>query len=185
MRTPNNTRTRHCNCVYYHDWHRTKRPKRANDGGGLLLGVSHALSPLPPTVPAPGSAPSTPFTSPRNTLTSTSGVVVALQDTGHQSQGTVMPQSAQPATGAGAGGTGLPFDEEAKLVYGVILSLRNMIKRLSGRYATFPAFCLVYSFRTRVEYVPPLSRPGMNRLSTTAHPHTSYTFSKRLRATAS
>jgi hypothetical protein len=28
---------------------------------------------------------------------------------------------------------GLPFDEEAKLVYGVILSLRNMVKKLSGK----------------------------------------------------
>lgn len=34
---------------------------------------------------------------------------------------------------AGAGGAGLPFDEEAKLVYGVMLSLRNMVKKLSGR----------------------------------------------------
>jgi len=128
---------RHCSCVYYHDWHRTKRPKRANDGGGLLLGVSHALSPLPPFAPAPSSAPSTPFTSPRNTLASTSGVVVALNDTSHQSQGTVVPQSAQLAAAATMGGTGLPFDEEVKLVYGVILSLRNMIKRLSGRDESF------------------------------------------------
>jgi hypothetical protein len=36
--------------------------------------------------------------------------------------------------GAGTGaGAGLPFDEEAKLVYGVVLSLRNMVKKLSGR----------------------------------------------------
>lgn len=28
---------------------------------------------------------------------------------------------------------GLPFDEEAKLVYGVVLSLRNMVKKLSGK----------------------------------------------------
>jgi hypothetical protein len=34
---------------------------------------------------------------------------------------------------------GLPFDEEAKLVYGVILSLRNMVKRLSGRYVSLPS----------------------------------------------
>jgi hypothetical protein len=27
----------------------------------------------------------------------------------------------------------LPFDEEAKLVYGVVLSLRNMARKLSGR----------------------------------------------------
>lgn len=130
---------RHFNCVYYHDWHRTKRPRRANDGGGLLSGVSHALSPLPPSAPAPGSAPSTPFTSPRNTLASTSGVLVALSDTSHQSQGTVVPQSA-PLASAAAGGTGLPFDEEAKLVYGVILSLRNMIKRLSGRDESFVSY---------------------------------------------
>lgn len=39
------------------------------------------------------------------------------------------------AVGAGAGaGAGLPFDEEAKLVYGVVLSLRNMVKKLSGRW---------------------------------------------------
>jgi hypothetical protein len=130
---------RHCNCVYYHDWHRTKRPRRANDGGGLLSGVSHALAPLPPSAPAPGSAPSTPFTSPRNTLASTSGVLVALSDTSYQSQGTVVPQSAPPAA-ATAAGTGLPFDEEAKLVYGVILSLRNMIKRLSGRDESFVSY---------------------------------------------
>lgn len=35
-------------------------------------------------------------------------------------------------TRAGKGG-GLPFDEEAKLVYGVVLSLRNMAKKLSGK----------------------------------------------------
>lgn len=35
--------------------------------------------------------------------------------------------------GTGAQAKGLPFDEEAKLVYGVVLSLRNMVKKLSGR----------------------------------------------------
>lgn len=28
---------------------------------------------------------------------------------------------------------GLAFDEEAKLVYGVVLSLKNMVKKLSGK----------------------------------------------------
>jgi hypothetical protein len=36
--------------------------------------------------------------------------------------------------GSGRGNIGLPFDEEAKLVYGVVLSLRNMVKKLSGRW---------------------------------------------------
>jgi hypothetical protein len=31
------------------------------------------------------------------------------------------------------GPTGLPFDEEAKLVYGIIFSLRNMVKKLAGQ----------------------------------------------------
>ena len=34
---------------------------------------------------------------------------------------------------AGKVARGLPFDEEAKLVYGVVLSMRNMVKKLSGR----------------------------------------------------
>lgn len=126
--------TRHCNCVYYHDWqHRTKRPKRANEGGALLPGVSHALSPPPPltSTSAPSSTSGTPFSSPRNTLTSTSGILVAFGDASQtQSPGTTPPPPSGAASSAGAG---LPFDEEAKLVYGVVLSLRNMVKRLSGR----------------------------------------------------
>ncbi|KAF8482805.1 TRAPP complex subunit bet5 [Russula ochroleuca] len=137
---------RHCNCVYYHDWHRTKRPKRANDGGGLLPGVSHALSPLPSSSAA-GSAPGTPFSSPRNTLASNSGVLVAFND-GSQSPSGVPTSSATPpppvqaqgGAGGAASGAGLPFDEEAKLVYGVILSLRNMVKRLSGRDESFVSY---------------------------------------------
>ncbi|KAI0047778.1 snare-like protein [Auriscalpium vulgare] len=107
---------RHCNCVYYHDWHRSRRPKPANEGGGFLPGVSRAV--------------------PRNTLSS--GVLVAANET--------VPQSAPPLlqthaintpTTASHTSSGLPFDEESKLVYGVILSLRNMIKRLSGRDEQF------------------------------------------------
>ena len=173
---------RHCNCVYYHDWHRTKRPKRANDGGDLLPGVSHALSPLPlPSTTAaagtagpgsgsgsgsaPGSASGTPFSSPRNTLASNSGVLIAFSD---GSQSPSFPASTataaaaatpppllvqtQGGTGGGAASSaGLPFDEESKLVYGVILSLRNMVKRLSGRYVSppyFPQFVLGLSSRS-------------------------------------
>ena len=133
---------RHCNCVYYHDWqHRTKRPKRANDGGALLPAVSHAVSPPPPSTSAPSSASGTPFSSPRNTLTSTSGVLVAFNDANQtQSPGTptppppLPPPSTNASAGAASGASaGLPFDEEAKLVYGVVLSLRNMVRRLSGR----------------------------------------------------
>jgi len=47
---------------------------------------------------------------------------------------------AQGGAGGAASGSGLPFDEEAKLVYGVILSLRHMVKRLSGRDESFVSY---------------------------------------------
>lgn len=62
---------------------------------------------------------------PRNTLTSASGVVVAVND-----ELAAVAQQSQPPPSQS---TGLSFDEEAKLVYGVVISLRNMIKKLSGR----------------------------------------------------
>jgi hypothetical protein len=207
-------KNRHCNCVYYHDWHRTKRPKRANDGGGLLHAVSHALTPLPPpssTSSAQASASNTPFTSPRNTLAPTSGVLIAFNDAAPPAT-TAAPQSATPpsvfmqtqgagagasAAATGAGYAGLPFDEEAKLVYGVILSLRNMIKHLSGRFVVSSIFLSPFSVffwdiepRTRV---PSICFPfdflctitGMSLLSAIAHPRTNYTSLKPSPAIAS
>lgn len=53
----------------------------------------------------------------------------------------IEPSGEEIALTNGAKG-GLPFDEEAKLVYGVVLSLRNMIKKLTGRFARFP--CLSF-----------------------------------------
>ena len=48
-----------------------------------------------------------------------SGVVVAQHE-----EDTIQPTAKR----------GLPFDEESKLVYGVIFSLRNMVKKLAGRF---------------------------------------------------
>jgi hypothetical protein len=104
-----------------------------------------------PTAPASAQSPAgTPFTSPRNTLASASGVVIALGDSAvppwaqdHHGAGAGAgvlarekereKEAARDGAGAGAGGGALPFDEEAKLVYGIVLSLRNMVRRLSGR----------------------------------------------------
>lgn len=70
------------------------------------------------------------FSSPRNTLSSNTGVVVAVNDVLTQSPPPSLLQTPPPPAQTS---TGLAFDEEAKLVYGVILSLRNMIRKLSGR----------------------------------------------------
>ena len=48
----------------------------------------------------------------------------------------LLAQGSNQASGMDAqqvSSTVLLFDEEAKLVYGVILSLHNMVKKLSGR----------------------------------------------------
>ncbi|KAG8900243.1 TRAPP subunit bet5 [Tulasnella sp. 403] len=102
---------RHCACIYYHDWHRLKKPKPANEGV-LLPNVTKGD-----------------VSNPRNTLNTTSGVVVASGET-------QLPSAGPSATA----GNALPFDEEAKLVYGVLLSLRNMVKKLSGREETFVCY---------------------------------------------
>jgi len=117
---------RHCTCVYYQDWHRTRRPKPAVEGG-LLPAVSQAVS--QPSDPNPTSA--SVYTSPRNTLSSSSGIVVAMNDA--LSQQTASPLLKTPPSVVTVASTGLSFDEEAKLVYGVVLSLRNIAKKLSGR----------------------------------------------------
>ena len=119
---------RHCICVYYHDWHRTRRPKPAVEGG-ILPGVSQAVSAVPPTQ-VDTSAGNSAFSSPRNTLSSSTGIIVALNEGPTQNA----PLLQSPPLAAGTSSTGLPFDEEAKLVYGVVISLRNMVKKLSGRF---------------------------------------------------
>ncbi|PFH51522.1 hypothetical protein AMATHDRAFT_175120 [Amanita thiersii Skay4041] len=128
---------RHCACVYYQDWHRTKRPKPATEGG-LLPAVSSAVTPSLPNANADSTSSTgtlSAYTSPRNTLSSSTGVVIAMNDmVGLQAPPPSTPP-AQSATGTAqpSASVGLPFDEEAKLVYGVVLSLRNMVKKLSGR----------------------------------------------------
>ncbi|KAJ7045574.1 TRAPP complex subunit bet5 [Mycena alexandri] len=126
---------RHCICVYYQDWHRTRRPKPAVEGG-ILPAVSQAVSPSPHLANTPGSVYSG-YGSPRNTLSSNTGVVVAVNDMLAQAPPTPLLQAPPSPSPATLTSTGLAFDEEAKLVYGVILSLRNMVKKLSGRDEQF------------------------------------------------
>jgi len=120
---------RHCTCVYYQDWHRTKRPKPAVEGG-ILPGVSQAVSHVASTSADVNAGSS--FNSPRNTLSSTTGMVVAMNENSNQ-----VPTTPSLSLSAASNSTGLPFDEEAKLVYGVVISLRNMIKKISGRDEQF------------------------------------------------
>jgi len=123
---------RHCACVYYQDWHRTRHLKPATVQGGTLNAVSRAVAPQPATDTP--TANSSTFTSPRNTLSSSTGFVVAIGE-----DASATPSQPPPSTD-GPKSNALPFDEEAKLVYGVVLSLRNMIKKLSPRDEQFTSY---------------------------------------------
>ncbi|EIW63414.1 snare-like protein [Trametes versicolor FP-101664 SS1] len=152
---------RHCTCVYYQDWHRTVRPKTAVEGGMLPA----VYAPVYPS--GPGAAVSN-----RNTLSSNSGIVVAVNhgdEEGPQSslptQQLYSPIAPQPPAPTSA----LSFDEESKLVYGVVLSLRNMIRKLSGKdenfvnYQTSSYKLHLYETHSGFKFVM-LSDPGADSL---------------------
>nr|XP_019050227.1 hypothetical protein I302_00652 [Kwoniella bestiolae CBS 10118]OCF29157.1 hypothetical protein I302_00652 [Kwoniella bestiolae CBS 10118] len=112
---------RHCEPVYYQDWHRT-RPVRAPPPTSFKPGV-HRLPPSQPTdtsTAANGNVRESIFSDNRTSL-------ISNGTTNSNNQKMSLPK-------------GLPFDEEAKLVYGVILSLRNMVKKLSGRDEAFTSY---------------------------------------------
>ena len=127
--------------MYYQDWHRTKKPRTAVEGG-LLPAVSDAVFPKPDE-PTAADTNAAPWANPRNTLNSATGVVVAVNEDAPRTPlpppraNSPPPQAqSQPPQPQSAS---LTFDEEAKLVYGVVLSLRNLVKKLSGRSVVLPA----------------------------------------------
>nr|GAT56336.1 TRAPP complex subunit [Mycena chlorophos] len=126
---------RHCTTIYYHDFHRTRRPKPAVQGA-ILPAVSQAVSTPHHSNPSVYSA----FSSPRNTLASSSGVVVAVNEAAPAPPSPLLMTAPASPAPVNITSTGLSFDEESKLVYGVILSLRNMIKKISGKDEQFTSY---------------------------------------------
>jgi len=90
------------------------------------------MTPAPSNAAPDGAAALSGYNNPRNNLSSSTGTVIATQDptqvSSNQATTTTTTTNAQPGASSA-----LPFDEEAKLVYGVVISLRNMVKKLSGR----------------------------------------------------
>lgn len=85
---------RHCQCIYYHDWHRGHTGRNAFDQNGDPLASHHSASGVG------GGGGSTTTT-------------------------TTMTDPRQ--------GMGMSLEEEGKLVYGVVYSLRNLVKKLGMR----------------------------------------------------
>lgn len=128
--------SRHCNCVFYQDWHRTKPLKPAAEGN-VLPAVSRATTPRPHDT----NGQTITFLHPRSSLNVSSGVLIAASPVTPPpppSPLPVPPKTSETPHPPGASNV-LPFDEEAKLVYGVISSLRQMVKKLSGGFvSSFP-----------------------------------------------
>lgn len=104
-----------------------KRPRPAEEGN-ILPAVSREVLPKQNV-----NQPIEPIRT-TSSLTASTGFVVAVNN--------VLPRTSFPPPIPQPNSTppqarGLPFDEEAKLVYGVVVSLRNMVKKISGRNEHF------------------------------------------------
>lgn len=112
---------RHCRCVYFQDWHRR-----------LQSTANGSIAAVPPTPGLPGQPLS-------NTTSSQIGRMNSLtSSTLFSPSGNTMDtsQTSNP-------GSGLPVEEEAKLVYGVVYSLRNTVAKLSKTGYTFKLVTLL------------------------------------------
>lgn len=132
----------HCACVYYADWHRSQRPKPAATGA-IIPGVARAVTTEATNLDADSR---------RNTLVTNSGIVIATGSYENDRRASTPSTTSQQvrvsswtpsvpvneSQNTSTKQSGLPFDEEAKLVYGAVLSLRNMMKKLSKRYCSLP-----------------------------------------------
>ncbi|PWN41177.1 hypothetical protein IE81DRAFT_283276, partial [Ceraceosorus guamensis] len=101
-------------------------------------------------------------------LTLLPGVSRNVQSGGGGGGGTAQTES---KAGGGASNSRLPLDEEGKLVYGVVFSLRNMVRKLNGPQETFNSYTTqAYTLShyqlptgyTLVLISDPVSRPGLN-----------------------
>lgn len=135
---------RHCTIVYYQDWHRSPL-KPARPSPNVLPCVSPSLSPghhlIDPHSDQARQASSQgtlPFHSNSGTIVGGEEApnVLAAGRLGDGIRPDLSHTHAQAQLQNGSSSNLLPgllFDEEAKLVYGLVFSLRNLVRKLAGR----------------------------------------------------
>ncbi|KAI9612314.1 hypothetical protein KEM48_004216 [Puccinia striiformis f. sp. tritici PST-130] len=147
---------RHCVAVYYQDWHRSPL-KAARPDPHVLPCVSPAISPMKEPNQAVTNPDQTRQQSAMGNLpfNNRTGVVIGGEEVPSELQSlvssSILKNSNSSALNTNNQGSkqvldnsnddqaqptknpGLPFDEEAKLVYGVVFSLRNMVQKLAGK----------------------------------------------------
>ncbi|KAJ9475148.1 hypothetical protein PHBOTO_005200 [Pseudozyma hubeiensis] len=175
---------RHCNAIYHQDWSHLHASASSASGGPLSPTVSQTsgfaslgASIQRATTSAPSvSANETPLAPQRPgepSLANVTRTAVPSSDQQSSSKNGLAraPSQQTGATSAidAAASDLLPFDEEAKLVYGVVFSLRNMVRKLGGESETFNSFTTstytlahlhtptMYTFVILTDPVPPPS----------------------------
>lgn len=146
---------RHCNPIYHQDWSHLHASSSSSGRGGpsspgatsqtsgfasigatLQRATSGAQVPTveerPPPAQRPG-IPSLPNVTRLGTpVSSSSAMPETNQSVGTRASVSSTIQSPGATSHRKPGSDLLPFDEEAKLVYGVVFSLRNMVRKLGG-----------------------------------------------------
>ena len=117
---------RHCDVIYYQPW---QRPIPARPSDAIMPGVMRSL----PSASNPAASTSSGSTNVAAPLP-ISQRFSALNLGGVTSSTEPEVGSSKPSAAAEGKRKGLPFDEESKLVYGVVFSLRNMVRKMSGRF---------------------------------------------------
>ncbi|CAG8440823.1 2162_t:CDS:2 [Ambispora leptoticha] len=112
---------RHCACIFYIDWHR----HRKSGSVGVTTSTTSATASMnghPEEFVSPSASTVTPSTTGHN-ITSHHSTTSQLTNTSLFSDSRL-----------------INLDEEAKLVYGVVFSLRNFVRKLSGSQDGFLSY---------------------------------------------
>ncbi|OBZ82467.1 Transport protein particle subunit bet5 [Choanephora cucurbitarum] len=129
---------RHCQCIYYQKWSHNNKPNTTNLASSTTNATSNSNSQLGNTnnntsnsrLGSLANSSSRFSTSSATSNHSSPMMRSATEDTHNQT----MQQSGMAA------GSVISIEEEAKLVYGVVLSLRNFVRKLSGNQDGFISY---------------------------------------------
>ncbi|KAI8640400.1 Sybindin-like family-domain-containing protein [Parasitella parasitica] len=132
---------RHCQCIYFQKWSHSNKSNNANTNLTLSNNASNNNSQLGNSgsrlggLATSSSRFSNSSAASSNAAEGSSSLVRSGEDTTSQLQTTGITQQ----SGLAAGSV-ISIEEEAKLVYGVVLSLRNFVRKLSGSQDGFISY---------------------------------------------
>jgi hypothetical protein len=124
---------RHCQCIYFQKWTHSKTnaatttSSTSNTNNNSQLGNSSSRLGGLATSSSRFSTSSSAASSVADQNSPNANSLTRSEDNHHLQTGGITQQSGLAA------GSVISIEEEAKLVYGVVLSLRNFVRKLSGK----------------------------------------------------